>query len=323
MAGPYAYVSLSNGLGSSGITKIDLSNFTGVNTTLIASAASVPSPVVVDASETYVYTGDASTGYIYRITISTGAVSSLSIGNPVNDMVINGSYLYAVAAKTLYKIDLTNFTGTPATLVVTSANYALHSLAIDPLGDYAYIAPISGYVTEVIFKVDLSTFANDGSLAFANYQGTSGVKMVAIDSSGTYLYALTAAGVVSKIDLSSFSVSQTLTITGGDLVNLTIDPGDHHLYVNDHLNTGTLYKVDLTNFTGTPATLAVGQQAAGMAIDAAGNFAYLVEQNSYAVSKIDLSSFSIVASATNSVRDPVGIALGHSAVAAEQMVMMA
>ncbi len=154
------------------------------------------------------------------------------------------------------------------------------------------VAYIAGASTNEVYAINLDTRTVQSSVAVgATPYG------VAIDATGTYLYCANQGGnSISKIDIATFSVVTTLTTSQSQPTFLAIDSTSTYMYVA--CNTGYLLKVSLSTFTEVVAGIATASNSQYVALDPSDSFAYVANNGASSVSKVDLSTFSVVGSLT-------------------------
>jgi YVTN family beta-propeller protein len=166
-------------------------------------------------------------------------------------------------------------------------------LAIDPAGTFAYVA-IAGAGSNSVRKIDLSTFLTVGPPVTVG----QGPRMVAIDSSGTYAYTPNyISKSVTRIKLSSFTTALSLHLAANP-VSIVIDATGTFAYVVNAAPSVT--KIDLKTFTLSAALAlsAIGGTQFDVAIDPSGSYLYVTNHNGGTLTKIALSTFSVVATLT-------------------------
>lgn len=216
-----------------------------------------PKCIVIDPTSTYCYLASHASNVIDRVDLSSLVVTYVTVGTGPNFNAIDpvGSYLYTVCggSNNAYKVDLATFSviGSPL-----SVGGAPQSVTIDPAGTYAYV---TNYTDNTVSVIDLATFT-----VAATHSVLVGPAFMAIDPAGTYGYILSNTQI-QKIALSGFTSVATLT-SGSQNRWAVCDAAGAYLYVTDSA-ANLLYKIDLANFTGAPASLAIANGPSSLVIE--------------------------------------------------------
>jgi hypothetical protein len=301
------------------IIKIRLSDFTKVDTITLADY-STPAEyllvsAVIDTENNFAYFGNFNSngGQIYKIdidpahtfqktaTLNLGS-SYLNLQTAFIDMSGATNYAYFVTYKNpsvILKINLTTFT-LESNLPLTGYAFMGESV-VDTSAGFAYLSSPS---TQYIVKVNLATF----SVASALATGVSGLSISAvIDTSGATHYAYFGTNYydsqVLKINLDSFTLSATLTLTAGDgkLQSAVIDSAGGYAYFAGQKSSGggSVIKIKLSDFTRESAiTLNADEPYASSAVfDSSNGKIYLgiYSINPGKVVKVQTSDFTQVA----------------------------
>jgi DNA-binding beta-propeller fold protein YncE len=268
--GSFAYVPNSSG---NSVLKVNLSSFTIVS----GSVSTGPAPywVALDPTNTYGYTanfdfGNTSSNTITKFAISTfSLVSSISVGYNAICIAIDstGTNAYfvlnnSVGTSSLNRIALSSFTWNSSLSVGINSS----CVAIDPSNTYAYVANTAGTGVasdSSITKVNLSTMTKVGSNLSLGGTGSGRTPYgIAINPAGTFAYTANQDSTVSKINLSSFTVSSTLTGISGTPNEITIDSTGTFAYVASNT---TVTKINLSTFT-VDSSVAVTNATYGIAL---------------------------------------------------------
>jgi len=232
---------------------------------------------LLDDGEDYVYGFTVHEGYIYGGTQTTPSiVIKFSIGTmekvanftlATDDgytdescVIVVGDYLYLGNWKSpgparIVKVDLTTFTKV-STLMLDSGDTAAWDLASD--GTYLYAACSTAHLvrinlTDFTRKDNLTLSATPDSLQYEN----------------GYLYCGISSGLVQKVDVSTFTIADTLDVDTGLSVPIEcLASGDGWLYAGytDSSPVGYIRKVNLTTFSND-ARLQVGASGSGIYVD--------------------------------------------------------
>ncbi|HEY5304560.1 MAG TPA: YncE family protein [Acidimicrobiales bacterium] len=252
----------------------------------------------------YGYVTNSGSGSVSKVALgSLVAVGSpLTVGGSLLGVAVDPSntygYVASPSANTVTKINLSTFTtvGTALTVGIDP-----QIIVIDSTGTYAYVTNLSD---STVSKIQLSSFTVVATLSVGSSLSPS---CIVIDPAGSYAYTANGVGSVTKINLSTFTVVGSPLSTGGstDPQMIDIDPAGTFAYVSDFM--GHLIKINLSTFTVT-STLAVTAYGPNtIAIDSAGTNAYVTNQGAGTVTKVNLSTFTIVGSPLAVGSDTQGI----------------
>jgi DNA-binding beta-propeller fold protein YncE len=153
------------------------------------------------------------------------------------------------------------------------------SITVDPAGTFAYVVEESGALS----KVNLS----DDSIV-SRLSGFGSGWDVAINPAGTFAYFI-VNNAIKKIDLSNFTVSTTITVSRS--YNIAINPAGTFAYVTQG---SVLSKIDLSTNVVTTVPNISGSSIFDIAIDSAGAYAYVTDVSLSRMSKIDLTTNTVV-----------------------------
>ena len=262
-SGLYAYVANS---GNNNVSEYTISSGVLTPNTIAATVAagSKPVSVTVDSTGQYAYVVNAGNGSI------PGTISQYTIGN-------DGT-LAAMA---------------PATV---TAGLSPYSIAVDPLGPYAYVANYGdGTVSEY-------TSTGGALTQLATISAGSNPYSVTIDPLGRYAYVANyGSNNVSQYSIGAGGVLAAMTAgpvaAGSNPISVTVDPSGTHAYVANYSSgaiAGTVSEYSIS--TGgaltamTPATVAAGPNPESVTVDPSGQFAYVANYGSNNVSQYTISS---------------------------------
>lgn len=147
--------------------------------------------ILTDPSGKFVYLVDNSNVYSFQINSSTGAlalVSTVSGPSQGGGLALDpsGSLLYAVGPGTNFIESYSINSSTGALTATQNSPLALqdgaYTIMIDPAGNFAYTVESSQYL--VAYSLSNGTFST-----IANYSGALGTLQLAIDPTGTFIYA--------------------------------------------------------------------------------------------------------------------------------------
>jgi hypothetical protein len=199
---------------------------------------------VIDPTNTFLYSIGSDGGYLRKIQISTfSQVAAISL--PGNLLVIhpNGSYLYACRwERGLARLNLSTFS---ADAYINQSNVDYNAtMIITPNGQHLYTGSGNGYIN----KYTTSPFQEVASI---NVAGRIYSSVMHPNGNFAYFTTLTSGvGSVIKLDLSTFTVVSTYTLTSGYSRAIAIKPSGDFLYVGTYenpariitLNSSTLFE---------------------------------------------------------------------------------
>lgn len=212
-----------------------------------------------------------------------------------------GTFAYfSAAGDKLVKMNLATFT-IVATLTL-QPNETFRTMSIDPFGTFLY-GGNTAISVPIVTKVNLTTFSRVGSISLPS----GGTYCSAVDSLGQFAYFGTGniggsnIGTIYKIQLSTFTLVNTLATTSSNLVTVVSRP-DVDLIFGTFTRPATLRRLALSTFTETQTTLLLGTyNICGGVIDNEGNFGYFISQDFSSslvrfstVTKVNLRTFSFV-----------------------------
>jgi 6-phosphogluconolactonase (cycloisomerase 2 family) len=146
---------------------------------------------LVDPSGKFFYISDIYNVYSFQINASTGALTPVStVAGPIQGDGLaldpSGSLLYAVGSGTnfieSYSINSSTGALTPAASSPLAMNNGAYTIMIDPAGNFAYT--VENNRDLVAYSLANGQFTNIGT-----YSGALGTVQLAIDSTGSFLYA--------------------------------------------------------------------------------------------------------------------------------------
>jgi 6-phosphogluconolactonase len=154
------------------------------------AASSFGCCVVVDPTGKFVYVADIANVYAFSINASSGALTLVStIPAPTeNGLAVDpaGAFLYAVGfANSIqtYRIDAMTGALTPAISSPTATHAGAFTIALDPVGRFAYT--VEAGQTLVGYSLQNGVFTSLGDFS----SGALGSVQLAIDPSGSFIYA--------------------------------------------------------------------------------------------------------------------------------------
>ena len=267
--------------------------------------AGAPQSIALDAAGKFAYVVDGGCeggvgAYVSMYTINPTTGGLTSVGPPVS---ANGYGVY----------------------------YGAASVAVDPLGKFAYVTnpgDLFDYGSEsdgtaAMYSINSGTGAltSVGTITGVYPGGACCFNSVAVDPSGRFAY-MTNGGMntgglnlVSEfiIDSTSGALTSIGTVaTGDDPNSVAIDSGGKFAYVaNFSSNDVSMYTINATSGALTSVgTIATGQDPASVAVDPAGKFAYVTNQGSNSVSmySIDATSGALTSMGTVAAgKEPVSV----------------
>lgn len=332
----YVYVTNSNDLT---VTKIDKTAMT------IAATLSLPSTppykIVIDAAEAFAYV-TTEFGDLVQIDLSTFTVAqTVAVGGygASQDLALDptDTFCYVSAGGGFFgdahKIDITGTLAVVGTLTTSGgggANYTV-GVAVDPYGDYVYIASKFTSSSVKIDKIDTATFTIVSTLTVPGMSAIYSVWGIKVDAAGAFAYVF--ADQLAKIDLSSFTLVSLDSSIGGieDGMDYADQSGTAFLMLTQG-NAENDVTADLFIWPpGYSATYTSPEDSRQIAIDwSPGGYAYSMGWGTYSgistISKIDIGLSTVIATCvTGTVSNNRGIAVhGHAAplVAENEIVML-
>ncbi len=254
---------------------------------------------------------DPATGALIRVwpSVSTGGVPAGMIATP------DGRFVYVSNAGSgnisSFRVDSDHGALTAANAPVSSASSktAWTNFAVAPSGTHLY-SNNAGSDRIVTFAIDPATgvLAPVGALVFSQRQNIT----MSIAPDGRHFYTLTASNPTNvPASLALYSVDgATGALTAGAVLTLTpeaqqfaIDPAGRFLYVvsignQDPIDPAvvvTPYRIDPTTGqlspSGTPTTVA--SNGAQLALEPAGKYAYLLDDNNYSPAQDRVASLAV------------------------------
>jgi YVTN family beta-propeller protein len=275
-----------------------------------------------------------------RPTTSNGSINGLIAQISASDVAAAGT-----AAVTVFNPGPGGGSSNASTFTITTGAVDPQSIAVDPAGKFAYVASegcdAEGYVSMYTINPTTGALASIGPPVPSNDENTDSVT---VDPSGKFAY-VASSGNVWDIDFGSvltYTINPTtgaLTSTTGGIIgtgingtpeffnSVAVDPSGKFAYAADGgafpvgsfggLSSVSMYTINST----TGALTSIGMIAAGagpdsVAVDPAGEFAYVTNSGSNDVSMYtidattgDLASIGMIAAGTgpDSVAvDPAG-----------------
>lgn len=253
-----------------------------------------PSPILVDPSDTYVFSCDNG---LSRTTISSGVmVTANTFATPAMGLATDPT------GDTLYYADAYN--GVVALGVVS---FAIESADVQNAGPIA-VAP-NGNVYVVTHR------GTNVSIA-ANYQTFTAVATTSVIGNPTAVAGVSGStacivgtGGVETVNVAAMAVLSSYALAGSPNVQSgATDPTFTYAYLCDYAN-AVVFKVNIGTMSLVGSGLAVGTQPIAIAIDSAGSYAYVVNKSGNSVTKIDLSTFTTVGSALAVGTTPMDIVI--------------
>jgi hypothetical protein len=273
--GQYLY----NGSGSypAQCQRYDLETFTAAGN--IGLTGNQTLGLAIDPTNTFVYSIGADGGYLRKIRISTfSQVAAIFLPGNSLAMHPNGSYLYACRwERGLARVNLSTFS---ADAYINQSNVNYNSIIIiTPNGQHLYTGSENGYIN----KYTTSPFQEVGSI---NVAGRVYAAVMHPNGNFAYFTTLTSGvGSVIKLDLSTFTVVNTYTLSSGYSRAIAIRPDGQYLYVGTYETPGRI--ITLTeNFLETRVVIGSTNDTQniflGAVADPVGPYVYFgASKNSY------------------------------------------
>jgi 6-phosphogluconolactonase len=283
--------------------------------------------------------GGKSNSVTYTATPGAGAPQSITLDAAGKfAYVVDGGCEGGIGAYvSMYAINPTTGVLTSVGPPVSANGYGVYygatSIAVDPLGKFAYVTnpgDLFDYDSEsdgtaAMYSINSATGAltSAGTITGVYPGGACCFNSVAVDPSGRFAY-MTNGGMntgglnlVSEFTIDSTSGALTsigTVATGDDPNSVAIDSGGKFAYVaNFSSNDVSMYTINATSGALTSVgTIATGQNPASVAVDPAGKFAYLTNEGSNSVSmySIDATSGALTSIGTVAAgKEPVSVAV--------------
>ncbi len=316
-AGAFAYFGTETFPGK--IVKVDLANMTRVGS--IAPGGGFSSGVI-DATGAFAYFGGGTS--VAKIDLSSFSTSSL-LSVAGEDIGLNSAVYSTVDSKITFisllsdpdrmvTVDTAPFSQELPTVVLTDhMNNAFGAGVVDLSTGFGYVGVCpNNPATARIAKVDLATMTVVDTLILPPDHFCASTAV--IDTTGPTPYAYfgtvgpSSNGLIEKINLTSFTLEDTLTTTGSNYLRSSIiDLADGFMYFGDNQSPARISKIDIASFTedgASPLTLNSGEDTAtAMVLDDSGatHFAYVgTSTDPGRIVKINLSTFTRVSAVTAS-----------------------
>jgi len=297
----------------------------GISDTLtftIATGAVNPSSVAVDPTGKFAYVANSGTNNVsmYTINGTTGALTftgRVPAGIGPASVAVHPSGKFAYVANesnfdslagnvSMYTIDSTTGALTSIGSPV-AADFGAHSVVVDPLGKFAYVAndgiyqetggSLSTYTINSTTGALTSTGTIAGSCGFAD--SVCAPFSVAVDPSGKFAYVANEGGFAPTI-VSMFIIDATTgaltsigaVAAGGRAVSVAVDPTGKFAYVtNSGSNNVSMYTINAgTGGLTSIGTIAAGTDPVSVAVDPTGKFAYVTNSGSNNVSMYTINA---------------------------------
>jgi len=265
---------------------------------VIPAVGARPWGIALNPAGTYAYvalSGAAlpEAGGLAKVNLATNQVTQiLSLPSRARGISIDpsGSYAYVMSPGpgTISKVDL----ATDALSATISVGGSVSSrnpmnMAITPDGNFGYV---TNSANGTVAKVDLHT----NSVITAIPVGSSPLG-IAINAAATFAYS--TGQPLTKINLASGATTPIYLPNAATGRDIALSPGGAYGYVTDLQNSGHVFKVNLA--TGaTEATIAVAARPSQIAVDPAGEHAYVTHDSlglTSVVTKLNLATNSVMA----------------------------
>jgi DNA-binding beta-propeller fold protein YncE len=151
--------------------------------------------------------------------------------------------------------------------------------------------------TNYLYKVNTTTFTVTSTIN--SIYRSSGYCPMLIDPAGLFGYLIGGPDTITKIDLTTFAISATLTTSGLGGNTGVIDPSGTYLYVGNNNSAGVIYKYNLATFTYVGSLTGFGGDISNMCIDSSGTYLYATTNGVVGLYKVNLSTFTITTSSGN------------------------
>lgn len=213
------------------ITRI---SFSGIETTVVSSAAGRPRGIALDGVSQKMYWADRLGDTIYRASLDGSSretiVSSTSISNPQGvQLDLENGHLYWLDSG-LKKIERVDLSDNSRTVVLTGTEWA-ENFALDVANGRVYLAD---FLNDRILSINL-----DGSEKQTRYTGTDFIWAIDIDRDNNEIY-FTEGSVIKKgdMDVQTGALSNVTTIIGSGLsrpIGIRYFPNQDKIYWVDDI----------------------------------------------------------------------------------------
>ena len=221
------------------IVKIDLDDFSYVNSVTLGSALGRSECLTLD--DTYLYVGDHyDPATITRIRLSDFTIFdtlTLNVGDDyATELYVNGKYLIVTTTANIVRVDLDTFTRVDA-LVNTGAGGST------ACSDGIFLYVVGG---GIIDKIDLESFTEVDTIDTGYTTGfgatTDGISLYVC-------YKLEVPGKIVKLGCKNLDIKKVLTLDAGENTPKAVLLGNTYLYVGLGISPGELVIVDPVTFT--------------------------------------------------------------------------
>ena len=336
--------------GTAAVTVLNPAPGGGTSNTLtftIATGAAYPNSVAVDPTGKFAYVANSGTNNVsmYTINGTTGALTLIGridagIGPASVAVDPSGKFIYVanesnfdslVGNVSMYTIDSTSGALTSMGSPV-AADFGAHSVSVDPLGKFAYVAndgiyqETGGSVSMYTINATTGALTPTGTIDGVPFEGgllacpvLCSPYSVGVDPSGNFAYVANEGGPAPTL-VSMWTINTTTgalnfigtVAVGGRAVSVAVHPSGKFAYVASESDPGSAGNVSICTINpGSGGLASIGTIAAGtipvsVLVDPTGKFAYVTNSGSN-----DVSMYTI--NPTTGALTPIGtIAAGSS-----------
>ncbi|MDO9268513.1 MAG: autotransporter-associated beta strand repeat-containing protein [Methylobacter sp.] len=232
------------------------------------------------------------------------STSTPGVGNGPVDAAVRGDQAFAyvtnVNADTLSVIDTSNHT----VVQTIGTGDAPRGVAVSPDGSRVYVANNNNSNTVSVFSADALTGQLSLSTTIATGAGSKPRRVVfSQDGSRAYIANQGSAGnngSVSIVNTATNAIIGTVA-TGGQLLNMAINPAGTRIYVTSSTNVVFVINTVSQSVIASPAT---GNLPFGVAVSPDGAYYYITNNNDHTIQQYDAASNTTIGAPVASAFSP-------------------
>jgi len=300
------YMYVASNTSPSNVYKVRISDYSIVSTLTLTAGENIIGALVIDSSNTYMY-GVTNTSPVIVVKIQLSDFTRVGIltldsgensnGYQGQDVIIDkvDGFLYtgvvigtvpSTSKASVVKVRLSDFTRI-GVLSFATGSYGCQGFSVNTTHLYCTSTNDAG---SLIKKILLSNFTEAASLDLS--AGNYATYSICMDSTYTYIYCVAAYSSligsgdnkIFKVDLSSFTNSATLTLTGySSLPNkIIMDSLNLHAYISTNgVSSNFIHNIDITTFTRNSTSSSFAQYTYSMSLSKDSSELYIVSDNFY------------------------------------------
>jgi DNA-binding beta-propeller fold protein YncE len=323
-----AYVGIDTGTGNypygqgpGRIVRLDLDDFTRVDSISVGERTYLSDAVAMDPSGEFAYYGTSEEAAgVLKVDLAKfelvgrldlvgpefpplpGGVENADLHVEFIEIDSTGAFAYVGLDGTsewVAKVSLSTFSQT-ANLIMESGHGRPQSMAIDSANGAAYLATYSSALVSRVLKIDLASFDVEAAI---EVEGVFRLHEAILDAprSAAYFfdnYGAGASGRVAKVDLSSFEHVATVQLPLVDLApqGVSIDPSGQAILMGTAASPVRVARLDLNDFSYQGTTVYEGYEkgVGALGVDAATGSAFVATREIPSrVIKLDLASMEV------------------------------